>query len=126
MTLKEQLVEKKAALKALEEDIKAENEEAIAQGEEIAEAIKELEKSIEASEKANALLATIGKDEEPEEVNEMNEMQEFAKKAAEMADRKSGVSVHIKAATDVVTAPQIADVDRSVAPQAKRVAALLT
>ena len=33
MTLKEQLIEKKSALKALEEDIKAGNEEAMAQGE---------------------------------------------------------------------------------------------
>ena len=40
MTLKEQLAEKKSALKALEENIKAGEEEAIAEGEEIAGAVK--------------------------------------------------------------------------------------
>ena len=124
MSLKEQLTEKKSALLSLKERIEAEDAEAIKEAEELTGAIAELEKSIEAAENAKAMLETVGTDEvEPEEVTEMNEMQEFAKRAAEMADRKSGVSVHIKAATDVVTSPQIADVDRSVAPQAKRVAA---
>lgn len=67
MNLKEQLAEKKDTLKALEENIKAGEEEAIAQGEELVEAIATIEKSIEAAEKANALLAQIGNEEEPEE-----------------------------------------------------------
>lgn len=124
MTLKEQLAEKKAALAALEEGIKAGEEEAIEKGEEIAQAIAEIETSIKSAEKASELLAQIGKtEEEPEEDQKMDCMKEFAEKAANMTDRKSGASVHIKAATDVVTAPQIADIDRTVAPQPKRIAA---
>lgn len=125
MTLKEQLVEKKANLKALEEDIKAGNEEAITKGEEIMNAITELEKNIKAAEKANALLSAIGKTEEPEEVTEMNAMEELTKKANEVDKNVKGwsASAHFKAASDVVTAPQIADIDRTVAPQPKRIAA---
>lgn len=125
MSLKEQLTEKKDALKALEERIKAGEAEAIEQGEEIAAAIAEIETSIEAAEKANELLAQIGKTEEPEEVTDMNTMNEFTEKAAKVDKTVKGWSagVHFKAATDVVTAPQIADIDRSVAPQPKRVAA---
>ena len=52
----------------------------------------------------------------------MNEMEIFTQKAAEMTDKKSGVAMHLKAATDVVTGVQIADIDKSVAPQAKRTA----
>ena len=123
MTLKEQLAEKQTAVKALEKDIVNEDAEALEKAAGLADEIAELEKSIKASEKANALLATIGKSEEPEEVKEMNTMDELTKKAAELVDKKAGVSVHFKAATDVVTAPQLADIDRSVAPLAKRVAA---
>lgn len=53
----------------------------------------------------------------------MTEMEQFTKSAQEMTDKKSGVSMHMKAATDVVTSAQIADVDKSVAPQPRRVAA---
>lgn len=125
MTLKEQLAEKKANLKALEEDIKAGNEEAITKGEEIVNAITELEKSIEAAEKANELLSAIGKTEEPEEVTEMKAMEELTKKANEVDKNVKGwsASAHFKAASDVVTAPQLADIDRVVAPQPKRIAA---
>lgn len=114
MTLKEQLVEKKAALKALEEDIKAENEEAIAQGEEIAQAIAEIEKSIESAEKANALLAQIGTEEEPEETG----MEENGIKSMNLESLKGArgsVSTYIKAATDTVTAPTIPTVSQRVA-----------
>ena len=115
MTLKEQLVEKKAALKALEEDIKAENEEAIAQGEEIAEAIVELEKSIESTEKANALLAQIGTNEEPEEtgMEERNGLK--ALNLESLKGARGSVSTYIKAATDTVTAPTIPTVSQRVA-----------
>lgn len=66
MSLKEQLAEKKSALKALEDRIKAGEEEAITEGEEIAKAIKEIEESIKSAQRANDLLSQIG----PEEVEE--------------------------------------------------------
>lgn len=115
MTLKEQLVEKKAALKALEEDIKAENEEAIAQGEEIASAIAEIEKSIESAEKANALLAQIGTEEEPEEtgMEERNGLK--ALNLESLKGARGSVSTYIKAATDTVIAPTIPAVSQNVA-----------
>lgn len=115
MTLKEQLVEKKAALKALEEDIKAENEEAIAQGEEIASAIAEIEKSIESAEKANALLAQIGTEEEPEEtgMEERNGLK--ALNLESLKGARGSVSTYIKAATDTVIAPTIPVVSQNVA-----------
>lgn len=115
MTLKEQLVEKKAALKALEEDIKAENEEAIAQGEEIASAIAKIEKSIESAEKANALLAQIGTEEEPEEtgMEERNGLK--ALNLESLKGARGSVSTYIKAATDTVIAPTIPVVSQNVA-----------
>lgn len=113
MTLKEQLVEKKAALKALEEDIKAEKEEAIAQGEEIAEAIKKLEKSIEASEKANALLATIGKNEENTDMAENTGIK--ALDLEYLKNNRGAVQTFIKSATDTVTGPTIPYVSQNVA-----------
>lgn len=115
MTLKEQLVEKKAALKALEEDIKAENEEAIAQGEEIAQAIAEIEKSIESSEKANALLAQIGTEEEPEETGMEEKNGLKALNLESLKGARGSVSTYIKAATDTVTAPTIPTVSQRVA-----------
>lgn len=127
MTMKEQLAEKKAALLALKADIEEGNEEAIAEGEELSAAIESIKASIEQAEKAQALLEAIGTDEEPidEEGNEMNGMTDFLKRAKEVNKNEKGWSVgaHIKAATDVVAAPQIADVDRSVAPQPRRIAA---
>ena len=39
-----------------------------------------------------------------------------------MTDKKTGVSVHLKSASDVVTSVQIADVDRSIAPLPRRTA----
>lgn len=115
MTLKEQLVEKKAALKALEEDIKAENEEAIAQGEEIASAIAKIEKSIESAEKANALLAQIGTEEEPEEtgMEERNGLK--ALNLESLKGARGSVSTYIKAAADTVMAPTIPVVSQNVA-----------
>jgi HK97 family phage major capsid protein len=119
MTLKEQLAEKKSALKALEENIKAGDEEAIAQGEEIAEAIKGLEASITAAEKASALLAQIGKDAEPTE--EETDM-EAAKartlgenfinhiKSMEIGKRFDVTAPSFKAATDTQASP-VAAVD---------------
>ena len=126
MTLKEQLTEKKSALVELEPMLKAEDvtPETIEQGEALVKEIAELEEKVAQSDKAEALLKTIGKAEDTnkdtQEVTKMTDLEMFTKSASEMTDKKSGVSMHLKAATDVVTAPQIADVDKSVAPQPKR------
>ena len=115
MNLKDQLAEKKAALKALEENIKAGEENAIVQGEELVEAIKELEKNIEAAEKANDLLEVIGKEEEPEEVKSKMEgikaMNLDALKGA-----RGTVSTYIKAYNDAETIGdnKIIDYDKNV------------
>ena len=131
MNLKEQLTEKKAALLELEPQLKAEDvtEEIAAQGEALASEIEELEKKIETAEKAAQILKSIGSNSDntksDTEEKEMSVIEEFTKKAAEITDRKSGASVHLdeKAYNTVVTAPQIADIDRSIAPQPSRVSA---
>ncbi len=126
MTLKEQLTEKKSALVELEPMLKAEDvtPETIEKGEALVKEIAELEEKVAQSDKAEALLKTIGTAEDTnkdtQEVTNMTDLEQFTKSASEMVDKKSGVSMHLKAATDVVTAPQIADVDKSVAPQPKR------
>lgn len=126
MTLKEQLTEKKSALVELEPMLKAEDvtPETIEKGEALVKEIAELEEKVAQSDKAEALLKTIGTAEDTnkdtQEVTKMTDLEMFTKSASEMTDKKSGVSMHLKAATDVVTAPQIADVDKSVAPQPKR------
>ena len=113
MSLKEQLVEKKSALKALEDRIKAGEEEAITEGEEIAQAIKELEASIEAAQRASELLAQIG----PEETEEEEETMEASKartlgdhfvnyvKSAQHSNRFDISAPAFKAATDTQTSP---------------------
>lgn len=113
MNLKEQLAEKKSALKALEDRIKAGEEEAITEGEEIAQAIKELEASIEAAQRASELLAQIG----PEEVEEEEEPMEASKartlgdhfvnyvKSAQHSNRFDISAPAFKAATDTQTSP---------------------
>lgn len=55
----------------------------------------------------------------------MKAMEELTKKANEVDKNVKGwsASAHFKAASDVVTAPQLADIDRAVAPQPKRIAA---
>lgn len=113
MNLKEQLAEKKAALKALEENIKAGEEEAIAQGEEIAEAIKSIEASIESAEKANALLAQIGKTEEEEVPVEENGIKSM--NLEYLKTNRGAVQTYVKAATDPVTGPAIPYVSQNVA-----------
>lgn len=113
MNLKEQLVEKKSALKALEDRIKAGEEEAITEGEEIAQAINELETSIEAAQRASELLAQIG----PEETEEEEETMEASKartlgdhfvnyvKSAQHSNRFDISAPAFKAATDTQTSP---------------------
>ena len=129
MTIKETLSEKKSALLALEPELKAEgvSEETIAKGNALVSEIEELEAQVKKAEDAEMLLKSIGNAEntnsDTTEVEKMDEMKEFAKSASEMVDKKAGVSMHLKAATDVVTSVQIADVDRSIAPQPRRNAA---
>lgn len=127
MTIKEQLAEKKQALIDMEPMLTSEDvsEETIAQGEALAKEIDELTEKVKASEKAAELLKTIGKaDNNNNDITEekkMPQMDEFTKKAAELTDKKTGASMHFeKAYNTTVTAPQIAEVDRSIAPQPDR------
>ena len=129
MTMKEQLTEKKQALLDLEPMLKADDvsAETVEKGEALVKEIADLEANIEKAEKAAAILDTIGT---PDNLNNditeektMNEMEKFTQQAAEMADRKSGTSMHFKTYTDAVQAPTIAEVDRSIAPQPRRTAA---
>lgn len=129
MNLKEQLDAKKKELIELEPALKSEDvtAETIAQGETLAQEIEELTGKIEKAEKADEIIKTLGTAEEinkdTTEVKKMTELEMFTKDAAEMTDKKAGVTMHLKAATDVVTGVQIADVDRSIAPQPRRTAA---
>ena len=126
MTMKEELKEKKQMLLDMEPALKAEDvsEETVKSAQSLSAEIAELESKIEVAEKANEILNTIGKTEETntdtQEVKKMTDLEMFTKSASEMTDKKSGVSMHLKAATDVVTGVQIADVDRSIAPQPTR------
>ena len=129
MNIKDQLTEKKQQLLDLEPELSAEDvtAETLAKGEELAQEIADLEEKVKASEKAAALLKTIGNAEDTNkdttEVKTMTDLEQFTKSATEITDKKAGVSVHLKAATDVVTSVQIADVDKTVAPQPRRNAA---
>lgn len=125
MTIKEQLAEKKAALAELEPMLKADDvtAETIETGETLASEIADLTEKVEKAEKADEILKNIGTADNNNtdimEVKTMSTMDELITKCKEMTDRKSGASVHFKANTDTVTSPVIAEVDRSVAPQAK-------
>lgn len=128
MTIKEQLAEKKQALIDLEPMLKAEDvtDETIATGEALVKEIDELEEKVAQSEKAAELLKSIGNAEETNtdttEEKKMTDLEQFVKDASEMTNKKEGVKMHLKAATDVVTSVQVADIDRSIAPQPKRTA----
>ena len=126
MTIKEQLAEKKAALVELEPQIKAQDEEAMTKGETLTAEIADLEAKCAQADRAEALLKTISTADENTDNSEektMSQMEEFTKKCAEMTDRKSGASMHFKTYTDTVVSPTIAEVDKSIAPQPRRVAA---
>ena len=130
MNLKDQLTEKKQALLDLEPSLQADevSEEVIAQGEALAKEIDELEQKIAKAEKAAKVLESIGtaesKNNDDMEVNKMSQIEEFTAKCAELTDKKAGARMHFeKAYNTVVTAPQIADVDRSIAPVGSRVSA---
>ena len=129
MTIKDQLKEKKQALVDLEPALADENvtDETIKAGETLVKEIAELEEKIAQSDKAAELLKSIGKDDDTNkdttEEKTMTELEMFTKSAAEITDKKAGVKMHLKAATDVVSGAQIADVDKSIAPQPTRRAA---
>lgn len=123
---------KKDKLEALKKEAKNFAEKADTSKEEVVKKLAEykasieaLKAEIEADEAKAALLNIVGKTEEPEEVTEIKAMEELTKKASGVDKNVKGwsASAHFKAASDVVTAPQIADIDRSVAPQPKRIAA---
>lgn len=126
MNLKDQLTEKKQALLGMEEQLKAEDvsNEVLEQATALKSEIEELEQKIAKAEKASEILKTLGTAEETnkdtQEVKKMTDLEQFTKAATEMTDKKSGVTMKLKAANDVVTSAQIADVDRSVAPQPRR------
>lgn len=128
MNLKEMLVEKKAALVDLEPELQAEDvsEETLVKGEELVTEIEELEKKIEASEKAAEILKKVGtksaENTDDTEEKAMSVMDDFTKKVKEADKTVPGwaVSTQFKSASDVVKAPEIADVDRAIAPQPDR------
>lgn len=133
MTLQEKLNAKKAELVALKSQIEAGDTEAITKAGEIADAITELEASIAAANRANDILKAMGTPASEEEaVDEMAKggIKELQKKAKTVDRTKKGWSIgaNFKAATDVITSVQIADVDKDVipAPRTARAADLLT
>ena len=128
MTIKEQLAEKKTALADLEPMLKADDvtAETIEAGEALVAEIADLTEKVEKAEKADDIIKTIGNADDTNtditEVKKMSTMEEFTTKCAEMTDRKSGATMHFKTYTDTVAAPQLADIDRSIAPQPDRTA----
>ena len=130
MSLKEQLDAKKKELLDLEPQLKADDvtAEALEQGEALVKEIEELTTRIEKAEKSAKILESLGTTEttitEDTEDKKMSQIEEFTKKCAEISDKKAGARMHFeKAYNSVVTAPQIADVDRSIAPVGRRVSA---
>ena len=127
MKLKEMLAAKKKELADLGPMLKDANvtDETLEKANALVKEIADLETQIAKAEKAAEILKVIGttdssKSSEPEK---MSEMDEFVKKCAEIKDKKTGASQHFKAYNTTITAPQIADVDRSIAPQPDRTAA---
>ena len=127
MSLNELLAEKTQQLKELEPQLKASevSTETNEAAETLLKEIAEIKEKIANAEKAAQILETIGTpddtNKDTQEVKKMTEIETFAKSAKEMTDKKAGVTMHLeKSATDVVTSVQIADVDRSIAPQPRR------
>jgi hypothetical protein len=121
MNLKEQLAAKKAELAALKSQIAAGDAEAIKAGEEIAEAIKNIEASIKSAEAAQALLAQIGNEDPAEAPAEEDGLKSLMTQAKSVDKNVKGwsISANVKASTDTMTSVQIADIDKTVVPQAK-------
>lgn len=126
MNLKELLAKKKAELLALEPQLKSAEvtDETLAKSEALIKEIAEIEEKIAKAEKAEKAIAAMGGVKANQDDGDvmMSDLQIFTKSASKMTDKKSGVSVHLKSATDVVTSVQIADVDRSIAPLPRRTA----
>ena len=126
MNLKELLAKKKAELLALEPMLKSAEvtDETLAKSEALIKEIAEIEEKIAKAEKAEKAIAAMGgvKANQDDGDVKMSDLQVFTKSASKMTDKKTGVSVHLKSATDVVTSVQIADVDRSIAPLPRRTA----
>ena len=126
MNLKELLAKKKAELLALEPQLKSAEvtDETLAKSEALIKEIAEIEEKIAKAEKAEKAIAAMGgvKANQDDGDVKMSDLQLFTKSASKMTDKKSGVSVHLKSANDVVTSVQIADVDRSIAPLPRRTA----
>ena len=130
MSLKEQLDAKKKELLDLEPQLKADDvtDEVVEQGEALVKEIGELTTRIEKAEKSAKILESLGTTEttitEDTEEKKMSQIDEFTKQVAEITDKKAGARMHFeKAYNTVVTSPQIADVDRSIAPVGRRVSA---
>ena len=117
MNKKEQLEAKKAELAALAPEIEADAEGALEKGAELKSEIEALEVEIKKEEEKAAVLKSIGTAEPiKQEEAKMNALETFVKKAGEVDRSQKGWSVSAtlnrKAATDVVTGVQIADIDR--------------
>lgn len=122
MKLKEMLAAKKKELAELAPALKSENvaTETLEKAQALVAEIAELEGKLAKANEAAGILAQIGTEEEGNTETKKSAIQELAEKARTMTDKKAGASIHLKAATDVVTSVQIADVDRSIAPQPRR------
>jgi HK97 family phage major capsid protein len=123
---KKKLAELMAQLKGMAPQIEANEEGALEKAQDLEKQIESLKAEIAQDEQKAAILKRIGSIETiSEQKKEMSDLELFCKKAAEVDRSVKGwsASQHIKAATDVVTGVQLADIDRSVAPQPTRRAA---
>ena len=126
MNLKEKLEAKKRELAELQPMLKSVDctQETREKAASLISEIEALKDQIAKAEKAEAIISEIGTIEEPEKAGKKSEIELFAEKAKEITDKKAGAKMHFeKAYNTVVTAPQIADVDRSIAPVGRRVSA---
>ena len=123
MNLRKLLAAKMKELADLNAELKSDNcsQESRDRAAALIAEIETLKSQIAQAEKAEALLKNIGTNEEPEKEGKKSEIEIFAQKAKEITDKKAGAKMHFeKAYNTVVTAPQIADVDRSIAPVGRR------
>ena len=123
---KKKLAELMAQLKGMAPQIEANEEGALEKAQDLEKQIESLKAEIAQDEQKAAILKRIGSIETiSEQKKEMSDLELFCKKAAEVDRSVKGwsASQHIKAATNVVTGVQLADIDRSVAPQPTRRAA---
>lgn len=132
MTLQEKLNAKRNELVELKSAIEAGDAEAITKAGEIADAIEELERSIAGANRANDILKAIGTPAGEDVAEDLSKggMKELQKKAKNVDKSRKGWSIgaNFKAATDVITSVQIADIDKEIVPQPRvaRAADLLT